>query len=120
MARTKRAQTLIEICVARAIRESGGDPSSLMAGVKSVPRGTRVAGYIAQWAMASNEVGKFATTVEYTEHLGIDERTGWRHRAAIHALFSDDEFRVLVDAVRELVRRGERNPLAAEVPVLAA
>lgn len=85
-----------------------------------VHRGALAAARVAQWAIATAELGHVPTTVEYAEWWAIDERTGWRHRALVHEAFGDEWQPVVERVAAELVRRGARSPGAVQqLPVPA-
>jgi hypothetical protein len=68
-------------------------------------RGGITAAKIALWAIASVDLGHFATTVEYAEWAAVDERTAWRDRARIVEVFGDVEPVVMSLAARVGDRR---------------
>jgi hypothetical protein len=70
----------------------------LKRGVKPI-RATRVALRVLQWAIVAQSVGHFPSVTEYASWTGDSERTAWRHRAAIREVFSEDEFRELVEQI---------------------
>ena len=79
---------LVDVCIAAA---------------GSARRGGVVAMRLIQWATVSESLGHFASTREYAEWTYVDERTAFRHRAAIRAVFDEAQFQLLVD---ELVKQG--------------
>lgn len=73
-----------------------------------VHRGALAAAWVAQWAMAADELGHFPTTVEYAECWALSERNAWRHRAAIRDVFGDVEPVVMAVAAQIGGRRSPR------------
>lgn len=61
-------------------------------------RGGLAAAHVAQWAIATHELGHVPTTVEYADYWYCDERTGWRHRASCAAVFGD-EWQAVVESL---------------------
>lgn len=106
MTRRVQARTLLELCVGRA----GGT-------LKAVPKGTRVATFITEWAIASRELGGPITTAQYAEWWKVSERQAWRRRAAFKELFPElAEPQELADVVLQaLDRREQPTPLAKVV-----
>lgn len=70
----RQARTVLEVCVARL----------------GVHRGAVAAANVAQWAIATHELGHVPTTVEYAEYWAIAERSGWNHRARIRDALGED------------------------------
>jgi hypothetical protein len=60
--KTRRPETLLELCVAQATE----DPSSITSGLRGLRRGGRVAQFIAQWAIATADAGELATVADYS------------------------------------------------------
>ena len=77
----KRAE-LVELCRSRGL---------------SAVKSAQVALKVVQWAIVSESLGHFASGTEYARWTMADERTAWRHRAAIRAVFTEDEFRTIVE-----------------------
>ncbi|MBA3660054.1 MAG: hypothetical protein H0W67_10695 [Gemmatimonadales bacterium] len=73
-------------------------------------RGGLTASFVAQWAITAAELGHVPTTVEYGEWWYIDERTGWRHRAAIRDVFGDNWQEVIEMVAADIKRRRLRSP----------
>jgi hypothetical protein len=73
-------------------------------------RGGLTAATVAQWAIAAADLGHMPTTVEYADWWGVDERTGWRHRAAIREVFGDNWQAAIELIVAEVERRRLRSP----------
>lgn len=85
-----------------------------------VHRGAIAAARVAQWAIATAELGHVPTTVEYSEWWAVDERTGWRHRAAVSAALGEDWQPVVERIAAEAQRRQARSPRAVQALALAA
>jgi hypothetical protein len=89
----RKPRTILEACTA----------------ARGIHRGAITAAHVAQWAMTTAELGYVPSTVEYSEWWGVDERTGWRHRAGIRDVFGED-WPVVVERVgQEIKRRSERS-----------
>lgn len=84
-----------------------------------VHRGAIAAARVAQWAIATAELGHVPTTVEYSEWWAIDERTGWRHRALAHEALGEEWQTVVERLAREIERRQDRSPRAVQQLQLA-
>jgi hypothetical protein len=84
-----------------------------------VHRGAIAAARVAQWALATAELGQMPTTVEYAEWWALDERTGWRHRALVHQALGDDWQAVVEDLAAEIKRRQARSPRAVQQLAIA-
>jgi hypothetical protein len=70
-----------------------------------VHRGAIAAARVAQWAIATRELGHVPTVAEYSDWWALSERTGWYHASRIEAVFGD-EWRDVVELVaREIDRR---------------
>ena len=96
------ARTLLELCVARA----GGN-------VRAVPKGSRVATFVVEWALASRDRGGPISTATYAEAWSLSERQAWRRRAAFKDLFPEFEPQELADVVLDqLDRREAPTPLS--------
>lgn len=101
MAERVPARTLLELCVARA----GGN-------LRAIPKGSSVAAFVVEWAIASRDRGGPISTATYAEAWSMSERHAWRRRAAFHELFPDLDPQELADVVLEqLDRREEPTPL---------
>jgi hypothetical protein len=79
-----------------------------------VHKGAIAAARVAQWAMATAELGHVPTTVEYSEWWAVTERTGWNHRAAVHAALGDDWPAVVERVAAVIVARKLRSPRAVQ------
>ncbi len=79
-----------------------------------VHRGAIAAARVAQWAMVTAELGRVPTTVEYAEWWYVDERTGWRHRALVHAAFGDEWPMTIEHIAAEASRKAARSPRAVQ------
>lgn len=84
-----------------------------------VHRGAIAAARAAQWAITTNELGHFPTTVEYAEWWAIDERTGWRHRALIHEALGGEWASIVTRMAVAAGRRQARSPRAVQKLKLA-
>lgn len=105
MAREPR--TVLDICVARV----------------GVHRGAVAAAAVAQYALTTVELGHVPTTDEYIAEWAISERTGWRHRERMTAVFGEAWPDVVAAVAAEVERRSVRLParaMALVVPALAA
>lgn len=117
-------QTLLEVCTARAVAHRGGNPDRMLDVLRAAPQGLRVAELVIEWAIATvqgidpPEGGRWsgrqiATTAEYAAFWRVNERHGWRQRAQIRELFSDDEFQdVVAELAGFLAERGLTGPAA--------
>jgi len=84
-----------------------------------VHRGAIAAARVAQWAIATAELGHVPTTVEYADWWAVTERTGWYHRAAVHAALGD-EWPSVVEQLADVVRaQSLRSPRAVQKLELA-
>lgn len=100
MARTtKRAETVLELCIARAIYVRGGDPASMLDNLAAMPQGQSACIAVVLWAMAAKSLGHMPTTVEFADFWRISERMGWKYRSRVTRLFPGDEFVQVVDQV---------------------
>lgn len=79
-----------------------------------VHRGAIAAARVAQWAMATAELGHFPTNAEYCEWWAVDERTGWRHRRLVQQALGD-EWPTVVERVAAVIAAREiRSPRAVQ------
>jgi len=99
MARTRKVETLLELCVARAVRARGGSGSSIGDAIAAMPKGVVGCGAVVLWAIATRELGHLPTTVEFAEWWRISERQAWRYRANVHELFPGNELAAIVEHV---------------------
>jgi hypothetical protein len=95
---TVQARTLLELCVARAIKARGGDPRSLLDNVSAIPKGQAACGAVMLWAVVTKELGHVPTTVEFADFWRISERMGWKYRARVVELFPDEFVELLEHA----------------------
>jgi len=79
-----------------------------------VHRGAIAAARVAQWAIATAELGHVPTTVEYAEWWSINERTGWRHRSLVHEALGDEWVAAVEMIAAEAERRAVRSPRAVQ------
>jgi hypothetical protein len=80
-------------------------------------RGGLVAAHIAQWAIATHELGHMPTTVEYSEFWYVTERTGWLHRSQAREVFGDDWQRVVESVAADIgTRLSPRSVAGRPVP----
>jgi len=79
-----------------------------------VHRGAIAAARVAQWAIATAELGHMPTTVEYSEWWAVTERTGWNHRALIQQALGED-WQTVVERVAAVVAEKQlRSPRAVQ------
>ena len=78
---TQRRATVAQLCVDRV----------------GVVSGTILAFRLLQWAIVSEDIGRFATTFDYAAWTAGSQRTAERHSAIIRKAFTEDEFRAIVD-----------------------
>jgi hypothetical protein len=96
--------SVLEVCVARL----------------GTHRGALAAANVAQWAIATAELGRVPTTVEYSDYWAINERSGWRHRARVHEGLGDQWPAVVEQLARRLgERRSPRAVMSLPAPALA-
>jgi hypothetical protein len=79
-----------------------------------VHRGAIAAARVAQWAMATAELGHIPSTTEYAEWWAVDERTGWRHRAAVRSVFGENWQPTVERIAAEAARGRLRSPRAVQ------
>lgn len=79
-----------------------------------VHRGAIAAARVAQWSLVAAELGRVPTTVEYAEWWAIDERTGWRHRAAVQAALGDDWPPIIEHLAQAAAAQQARSPRAIQ------
>jgi len=79
-----------------------------------VHRGAIAAARVAQWAMVTAELGHVPTTVEYSDWWAVNERTGWNHRALVHAAFGDDWQTTIEHIAHEAMRKSARSPRSVQ------
>jgi hypothetical protein len=91
----RKPRTIHELCIARL----------------GVHRGAIAAARVAQWAMVAHDLGRLPTTVEYAEWWSLDERTGWRHRAAIRDALGE-EWEPTIEALAAQITDRMRSPRA--------
>jgi len=77
---------------------------------RGVHRGAITAAHVAQWALATADLGHVPTTVEYADYWAVKERTGWNHRAGVRDVFGDDWPELVEDLAAEIRRRRLRSP----------
>jgi hypothetical protein len=70
----RKPRTVLEHCVAKL----------------GVHQGAFAAANVAQYAIATKDLGHVPTTDEYCEWWAVSERTGWYHRSRIRDVFGDD------------------------------
>jgi hypothetical protein len=78
MAKRRKAQTLLEVCVARA----GG-------GWREIPKGMRVWQFIVQWTVLSQLEDRPVALMEYADFWDEPDRTAYRHLKEFRELFGD-------------------------------
>lgn len=79
-----------------------------------VHRGALAAARVAQWVIVTAELGYVPTTVEYAEWWSVSERTGWNHRALVHAALGE-EWPQSIERIAVAVRRDAvRSPRAVQ------
>lgn len=71
MRKKRPARTVLEVCVAKAGPVKGG----------------RIAAFGAQWAIASQALGRPITIEDYCEWWGVSEATAYRHQAEWRRVF---------------------------------
>jgi hypothetical protein len=81
-----------------------------------VHKGALAAAHIAQWALATAELGHVPTTVEYAEFWFVDERTGWRHRADCRDVLGENWQDVVLALAAAADRRSTAAVVALPVP----
>jgi len=86
----RKARTVQQVCIAKL----------------GVHRGAVAAARIAQYAIATRELGHVPTTEEYSEYWAVAERTAWLHRRAVRDVFGDDNWRQVVEQVAAEIDRG--------------
>lgn len=81
-----------------------------------VHRGAIAAARVAQWALATADLGHVPTTVEYANWWAVTERTGWNHRSACRDVFGDDWPDVVEFVARQIGdRRSPREVMRLDV-----
>lgn len=87
-----------------------------------VHKGALAAANVAQWALATYDLGHVPTVVEYAEYWAIAERTGWLHGKRAADVFGKDEWRSVVEAVAAEItqRRSPRAVMALPLPASVA
>jgi hypothetical protein len=101
----RQPRTVLEVCVASL----------------GVHRGAVAAANVAQWAIATSELGHVPTVAEYVDYWAITDRSGWNHAARVREALGDD-WRAVVDALSRHLEshapgRVMRAPLAPPVTV---
>lgn len=99
---SRRSLTVLQACVKR----------------HGVHKGAVVAAWVAQWAIATADLGEVAGTARYAEWWAISERNAWRHRAAIREALGDDWQSVVARLARHVEER--RSPRALMALPLSA
>jgi hypothetical protein len=84
-----------------------------------VHRGALAAAQVAQWALATCELGHVPTTVEYSEFWCVTERTGWLHRAHVRDVFGDEWPAVVQSLSEHIEKKSPRAVTKLAVPALA-
>ena len=78
--------------------------------VRGVHKGALTAAHVAQYAIATAELGEVPGTARYADYWAIDERTGWRHREGIREVFGDDWRAVVEQVAAEATKRQTTAP----------
>jgi hypothetical protein len=78
-------------------------------GMKAVPKATRVAGFLTAWAYAERKLGRELQGIEdYRAFWNESERSAYRHQAEYRAVWGEENFRLLVDALKRTMAENER------------
>lgn len=77
-----------------------------------IHRGAIAAARVAQYAIATHELGHVPTTDEYCDYWAVDERTGWRHRAVIRDVYGDQWGEVVEAVAAPIAQLKTRSPRA--------
>jgi hypothetical protein len=82
-----------------------------------VHRGALAAAHVAQWALATHDLGHVPTTAEYADYWAVIERTGWNHRRRIRDALGDD-WPAIVDELAHAIgeQRSPRAVMSMPVP----
>lgn len=75
-------------------------------------KGALVAAQVAQWAIATDDLGHVPTTVEYCDYWMVTERSGWYHRANVRDALGDDWQLIVAQLAKHAGRGGLRSPRA--------
>lgn len=84
-----------------------------------VHRGAIRAAHFIQIALVAWEKGRDFSNGDYAEYWGVDERTGWMHRAEAREVFGDGWRDVAVALADRMDREGIRSPAQATRLALA-
>jgi hypothetical protein len=99
----RQPRTILEACVARQGNFRGG-----ITAARTV-----------EFAWCQVDLGHFPTAVEYAEWAHVDERTSWRHRAAIRDVFGDEWENVIEQLARAVADGAPAHSRTLRVPVPA-
>lgn len=102
---SRKPRTLLAVCVAAL----------------GVHRGALTAAWLVEHALATRGLGHVPTAAEYAEWAFVEERTAWRRRASLRAVFGDDGWREVVARLAELPELDRSGSLRrlVEIPVPA-
>jgi hypothetical protein len=98
----RQPRTVLEACVVKL----------------GVHRGAIVAAYVAQYAIAADELGHVPSTSEYRDYWAISERTAWLHRSKMRDVFGE-EWRTVVESVVAAMGKSRSPRKLIRTPVFA-
>jgi hypothetical protein len=99
-----RGKTVLQVCVEKL----------------GVHKGAIAAAWVTQWVMATEALGHVPNVIEYSEWWYVDERTGWRHRAAVKSVLGDEWQAVVAELADEMRRRRLKSPRSVRGLTVAA
>ena len=107
-----RTDSILAHTVAR-IAVSGMKPGqksiSAWDGIKAGTKAARVASFLTMWAYAERKLGRELEGVEdYREFWSESERSAYRHQAECRAVWGEENFRVLIDALKATMAEREQ------------
>lgn len=130
--KARKLETLLGQCLLRAalpIAEAskidlnakrGQKLKAMKLAARAVPKGSRVAAFVVEWAIALNEIeGDELTLTEFQRWANESERTAWRRLAEFRELFTEYETPTPLaeQILRQLRRRNLSTTAAMNLPV---
>jgi hypothetical protein len=101
------AHTVARVVIAGL--KPGQKQASSWDGIKAAPKAARIAAFLTMWAYAERNLGRELHGIEdYREFWKESERSAYRHQAECRAVWGEEHFRPLVDALKKTMAENER------------
>ena len=101
------AHTVARVVVAGL--EPGQESVNAWDGIKALPKATRIASFLTMWAFAERRLGRELEGIEdYREFWNESERSAYRYQSEFRAIWGEENFRLLIDALKQTMAQNER------------